>query len=122
MGESDCAMHNCAMDTDLQPIKAALSGLTDIELRAVIHASYEAPQTAPGLLAWLDSACHWELSRRAGAPYELQPPEAATPPEEDAVSIDAAIAMRLAFAPDSPAMRAFFDALVDLLTGKGHRH
>lgn len=109
------------MDTDLQPIKAALSGLTDIELRAVIHASYEAPQRAPGLLAWIDSACQWELSYRAGAPYELQPPEAAIDPSEDAVSVDTAMAMRMAFAPDSPAMRAFFDALVDLLTGKGRR-
>jgi hypothetical protein len=32
--------------------------------------------------------------------------------EEDAVSIDAAIAMRATFANDSPAVHAFFDALV----------
>ena len=33
------------------------------------------------------------------------------------MSIDAAIAMRGTFAQDSPALPAFFDALVDLLTG-----
>jgi len=47
-------------------------------------------QIAPGLY-WLDSACVWQLQRRSGYHYELQPPEAAIPPEEDAVSIDAAI-------------------------------
>jgi len=42
---------------------------------------------------------------------------AAIGPSEDVVSIDAAIAMRGTFAQDSPALPAFFDALVDLLTG-----
>ena len=36
--------------------------------------------------------------------------------EEDATSIDAAMAMRDKFAHESPAMRALFDALVELLT------
>jgi hypothetical protein len=42
-------------------------------------------------------------------------------PSEDAVSIDAAIAMRATFARDSLAVRASFDALVDLLTGSGQK-
>jgi hypothetical protein len=42
----------------------------------------------------------------------LQPPEAAIDPSEDPVSIDAAISMRAAFAKDSPAVLALFDALV----------
>jgi hypothetical protein len=46
-------------------------------------------QIAPGLLAWIDSACDWEPNRRCGFDYELQPPEAAIDPSEDAVSIDA---------------------------------
>jgi len=54
--------------------------------------------------------------------YELQPPEAAIPPKEDAVSIDVVIALRDSFAKESPAVRALFDALVDLLTGEGRRH
>jgi hypothetical protein len=52
----------------------------------------------------------------------VQPPEAAIPPEEYAVSIDATNALREAFAQDLPAVRAFFDALVDLLTGGGRKH
>ena len=61
------------------------------------------------------------LNRRAGHDYELLPPEAAIDPSEDAVSIDAAIAMQAAFAQGSPAVRTFFDALVGLLTGSGQR-
>ena len=53
---------------------------------------------------------------------ELLPAEAAIDPSEDAVSIDAAIAMRGTFAEDSLAMRAYFDALVELLTGAGRKH
>jgi len=63
-----------------------------------------------------------ELNHRAGHVYELLPPEAAFDPSEDAVSIDAAIAMRAMFAQDSPAARAYFDALVGLLTGSGEKH
>ena len=44
------------------------------------------------------------------------------PPEEDAVSIDAVIALRESFAKESPAVGALFDALVDLLTGNGQKH
>jgi hypothetical protein len=38
------------------------------------------------------------------------------------VSIDAATAMRETFAEDSLAMRAYFDALVELLTGAERKH
>jgi len=38
------------------------------------------------------------------------------------VSINAAMVLRDRFAQDSPAVRAFFDALVELLTGGGNRH
>ena len=68
------------------------------------------------------SACVWQLQRRNGYDYELQPPEAAIPPEEDAVSIDAAMLLRDTFAKESPAVRALFDALVELLVGEGRRH
>ena len=99
----------------------ALAEVTDAELHALIEATYGVPQTAPGLLAWIDAACDWELNRRTGLGYELQPPEAAIPPEEDPVSIDAAIAMRLMFAQDmrteARAVLALFDAIVGVLTG-----
>jgi hypothetical protein len=114
------------MDADLDPTVAALAGLSDAELERLIAATYGVPQTAPGLLAWIDGACDWELNRRRGVDYPLQPPEAAIPPEEDSVSIDAAMAMRLAFPKDDRAearrVLALFDVLVELLTGGLNRH
>ena len=95
--------------------------LTDVELRALIDATNGVPQTAPGLLAWIDHACDWALYRRRGFDSELRPPEAATPPEEDAVSIDAAMAMRNTFARDSPGVFALFNADLRLLNGGGER-
>ena len=87
----------------------------------MIDATNGVPQTAPGLLAWIEGACDWEVNRRAGLDYPLQPPEAAIPPEEDAISINAAMAMQTTFAQDSPAVLALFDALVELLTGGGRK-
>ena len=110
------------METDLSRIKVALAVMSNAELDALNKATYKVEQIAPGLLAWLDSACVWQLQRRNGYHYELQPPEAAIPPEEDAVSIEAAIALRDSFAKESPAVRALFDALLELLTGEGQRH
>lgn len=53
----------------------------------------------------------------------MQPPDAANPPEEDAVSIDAATVIRATFAQDGRAeartVLLFFDPLVELLTGGG---
>jgi hypothetical protein len=109
------------MDTELTAIKAALAEISDTELAALIAATYGVPQTAPGLLAWIDGACDWELNRRRGFDYPLLPPEAAIDPSEDEVSINAALVLRDQFARDSPAVREFFDALVELLTGGGRK-
>ena len=103
--------------THLAAIKAALAELSEPELHALIDATKGAPQVAPGLLAWIEAACDWELNGRLGLDYPLQPPEAAFRPEEDANSIDAPIAMRATLAKHSAAVRALFDALVELLTG-----
>jgi len=43
------------MDADLQSVVAALAELTDSELRALIDATYRAPQIAPGLSAWIET-------------------------------------------------------------------
>jgi hypothetical protein len=110
------------METDLARIKVALAVMSNAELDALIGATYKVEQIAPRLLACIDSACVWQLQRRGGYHFELQPPEAAIPPEEDAVSVDAAVALRDTFAKESPAVRALFDALVDLLTGGGRKH
>ena len=109
------------MDTDLDAIKAALADISDTELAALIAATNGVPRIAYGLLIWIEGACDWELNRRAGHDYELLPPEAAIDPSEDAVSIAAAMVLRDQFAQDSPAVLAFFDALVELLTGGGRK-
>lgn len=68
----------------------------------------EVPQIAPGLLAWIEDACDWELNRRAGHDYELLPLEAAIDPSEDAVSIEATYAMCASFATGvAPSVRKF---------------
>jgi hypothetical protein len=112
------------MATNLTAVRDALEGLTDIELRALVVATNEAPRVAYGLLVWIEGACDWETNRRRGFDYELQPPEAAIDPSEDAVSVEAIYAMRAAFAAGdmAPAVLKFFDALVALLTGRGQRH
>jgi len=114
------------MNAGLQAIKAALARMTDAELRALIDATSGPPPMAPGLLAWVEAACGWELSRRLGLDYKLQPPDAAIPPEEATSSIDAAVKIRATFALIDPAgtgaVLAFFDALVDLLTGAERKH
>ena len=98
------------MNSDVIGVSTALAELTDAELHALIAASNGAPPIAYGLLVWIEGACDCELNRRAGHDYQLLPPEAAIDPSEDAVSIDAAIAMRETFAQDSTAVRAFFNA------------
>ena len=115
-------MQNSGLDIDLTAVKGALTGLNDTELRALIVATYGVPQVAPGLLAWIDSACDWELNRRGGSDYPLQSPEAAIDPSEDGVSISAAIVRHEHFAQDSPGALAFFEALVELLTGGKQKH
>lgn len=82
------------MDTDLTNIKAALADISDTELAALIAGTYGVPQTAPGLLAWIDGACDWELNRRRDFDYPLLPTEAAIDPSEDEVSINFAIVLR----------------------------
>ena len=110
------------MDADLLPVVAALADLDDDHLHALMEAVNGVPQVAPGLLAWLEGAADWEINRRRGVNFPLLPPDAAIPPEEDAISIAAAIAMRATFAQDSIAVHALIDALAELLTGTGDRH
>lgn len=59
---------------------------------------------------------------RRGFGYQPQPPKAATGRSEDAVSINAPMAMRDQFPHEPRATRALFDALVDLLTGDERKH
>jgi hypothetical protein len=104
------------MDTDLYRVVAALGDLSDAELSGLIKCTHEAPQIAPGFLAWLDTACDWEQHRRRDAHFPLPPPESAIPPEEDAVSIAATAVVRQQFA-NVPAVAARFGAIAGELTG-----
>ena len=106
---------------DLRRIKAAFACMTDAELDAISGATYGLPQIARGLLAWLDSACVWQLRHRAGHNEDLQTVGGAIPPEADPISLEAAIALRVSFAT-KPAVRAAFDAPLDLLTESGQKH
>jgi hypothetical protein len=114
------------MGTDLTRIVAALAELGDGELGALIDATTMRRRLRRALLAWVESVCDWELNRRHGFDFPLQPPEAAISPEEDSVSIDAASIIRAWFAQDgrqeTRAVAALFDAIVGLLTGSECRH
>ncbi len=51
------------------------------------------------------------------SPYCAQAAQVRDPADADAINIGVVIALRDSFAKESPAVRALFDALVDLLTG-----
>jgi hypothetical protein len=107
------------MAADLQSVIVALANLTDSELNALIDATKNVPQAAPGLLAWLEAACDWESNRRTGRYYDLQPPGVAIAPAEDAVSVDGTLAIRYMFGPDAHGVHALLDVLTGPINGAG---
>ena len=114
------------MDADLNPVVTALAQLSDGELAALIDATNEVPQIAPGLLAWVVHVCDWEQNRRGELDFPLQPPAAAIDPSEDAVSIAAAVIIRAQFAQDdrreAGAVVVLFDAIIGVLSRGERRH
>ena len=80
----------------------------------------------PGELRLVQSEENVALLSEVGIALMLAAPvkRSATDPAIDPseVSINAALAMRAAFAQGSPAVLALLEALVALLTGGGHRH
>jgi hypothetical protein len=133
--EAPGAAQNGAMGPTLHAIAVALAELDDVELHALIAAANGDTHTAPGLLAlidgipqmapcllaWVATACNWELQRRQGLDYELQPPKAAIPPEEEAACIDAAISLCAMFSQGTHGAHALFDALAEMLAGGGRK-
>jgi len=115
-------MLSCGMGDGLDGIRAALAAIGDDELRALIATANGGPQAAPGLLAWIEHVADWELHRRGGLDFPLQPPAAAIDPSEDAASIAAATVLRQQFAPDVPTVAALFAAIVGALAGNATRH
>ena len=108
------------MDANLQPVVTALGELEDLELRALMDAANEMILIAAGFLSWIEHIADWELSRRAGLEFPLQPPHVAIPPEEDAHSIAAALIMReqIADSDEAESLAALFDAVLGALTGR----
>ena len=88
------------VDVHLEPVAAALADLDDEHLHALIETVNGVPQVAPGLLAWLEHVVDWEINRRRGVDFPLLPPDAAIPPEEDAVSLDAAMTLAASWASE----------------------
>jgi hypothetical protein len=109
------------MDADLVPVTAALAELEDIELQALVDAANEVVLIAAGLLSWIEHIADWEINRRVGLEFPLQPPHAAIPPEEDAHSIAAAAMIREQVADgrdEADPLVALFDAILGALTGR----
>jgi hypothetical protein len=110
------------METDLQTVSSALADLTDSELHALIDATKNVPQIAPGLLAWIEAACDAELNHRQGRDYALRRPAAAIAPEEDAARIYTILTLRALFGQGARGVPALFDAIVELLSGAERKH
>lgn len=113
------------MDDQLEPVAEALAALEESELRALVVAANELMLMAAGLLSWIEHLADWELNRRSGLDFPLQPPDAAIAPEEGPESIVAATMMRDGFAEgrggSAEPVVALFDAIVDALAGSGAR-
>jgi len=114
------------MYVDMEPVAAALADLEETELHALVVAANELVLMAAGLLSWIEHLADWELNRRSGLDFPLQPPDAAIPPEEGADSIVAATMMRDGFAEGSgreeDPVVTLFDAIVGALAGKQTQH
>lgn len=112
------------MSSDLQAIKVALAELSDVELHALIEATHGPSRLAPDLLAWIEAACGWELSRRARLNYDLRLPDAPIPLEKDAITVGAAnwLRSKLPAGHRTRAMLSLLYALEELLTGGERKH
>jgi len=114
------------MHPNLMPIMTALGELEDVELRALMAAAGEVVVVAAaGLLAWIEHLADWELNRRDGLHFSLQPPEAAIPPEHEVHSLAAALMLRQQFVDDGEpreSMVSLFDAILCVLTAGEQLH
>lgn len=114
------------MNPCLQPVVTGLATLNDSALAALIDVANGVPQIASGLPASIEGACDWELNRRHGLHFLLQPPDAAIEPSQDAVSIAAAVIIRAQSAQDdwkdAGTVAMLFDATIRVLSGGERRH
>jgi hypothetical protein len=109
------------LDPYLRAVVAALGELAETELKALVVAANELVLATTGLLSWVDHLADWELNRRAGVDFPLQPPSMAIPPEESIESVVAVTMLRDGFADgswaDSAPVVALFNAIVEALPG-----
>lgn len=117
-------VQNHTVEATLERLAAALADVDDAELFALVKAANGVPQIAPGLLAWIEHACDWELARRRGHTFRLSSPEEAIDPGEDEVSIAAMFALREMFEPqdDVGAVAKLLDAMRIAMMGGTARH
>ena len=94
------------MDRDLQTLRATIEAV---------------PNTAPGLLVWLEHAVNWESDQRAGRVYPLLGPISAIPDDELAQSIAAAEALEAKFRDDGSEIAALFDLVGVILRAEAER-
>jgi hypothetical protein len=105
---------------DLMPVTAVLADLDEGELCALIESTNDLHQIVPELMAWVGHVCDWELNRRVGVDFPLQPPDAAIPPEKQTISLAAVMSLRATFhrqgLTNACAVVALFDAMIRALS------
>ena len=104
----------------LTGVRTVLADLNSDELEILFATPLIGGAASTGLLAWIEHAADWELSRRKGFDFHLTSPDEAIDPTEDAVAITSAIALQQEFVKE-PAIAQFFAATVDVLIGRGQR-
>ncbi len=107
------------MPDTLADVRSVLAELANDELEVLFATSWLRPAPCMALLAWIEHATDWEVNRRKGFDFHLEPPDEAIDPSEDHAAISAAIALHDEYAGDS-AIALFFAAAVDILIGRGH--
>ena len=112
--------NNPAMPDPLADVRAVLAELADDELEVLFATSWLRPAPSLALLAWIEHATDWEVNRRKGFDFHLEPPDEAIDASEDQVAISAAIVLHDEYAGDS-AIARFFGAAVDILIERGQR-
>ena len=108
------------MPDPLVDVRGVLAELADDELEVLFATSWLRPAPCMALLAWIEHAADWEVNRRKGFDFHLEPPDEAIDLSEDQVAISAAIVLHDEYAGDS-AIARFFAAVVDILIERGQR-
>ena len=105
------------MSTESPAITTALTALTETELLALQSAVEHSPPMAPGLLAYLEHACHTEQARRDGRAWPLREPREAIPHDELGVTFATIAALLMQFTTH-PRVRALIEAVGDELAAR----